>query len=79
MANDQKDVSGRTPAAVHSVHEFVCSVPDLGVAQHFCTSFGLDVRQEDGALDLSFASRKSTWSPAAPGVHLRVAQAEYQP
>lgn len=79
MANDQKDVSGRTPAAVYSVHKFVFSVPDVGLAQHFYTSFGLDVRQEDCALDLSFASRKSTWSPAAPGVQPRAAQAEYQP
>ena len=79
MEDDQKDVSGRTPAAVHSVHEFVFSVPDQEVAEHFYTSFGLGVRQEDGALDLSFASRKSTWLPAAPGAQPRAAQAECQP
>ena len=30
--------------AIHSVDEFVVSVPDLEEARHFYTSFGLDVR-----------------------------------
>ena len=38
--------------AVHSVDEFVFSVPDLEKARHFYTSFGLDVRDEGGALAL---------------------------
>jgi hypothetical protein len=41
------------PLAVHSVDEFVFNVPELEPARHFYTSFGLDVRDEDGALALS--------------------------
>jgi catechol 2,3-dioxygenase-like lactoylglutathione lyase family enzyme len=40
-----------TPA-VHSVDEFVISVPDLQEARHFYRSFGLDVQEEEGGLGL---------------------------
>ena len=39
--------------AVHSVDEFVFSVPDLQQARHFYTSFGLDVRDEAKGLAAS--------------------------
>ena len=39
--------------AVHSVDEFVFSVPDLEAARQFYASFGLDVRDEDGGLALT--------------------------
>jgi hypothetical protein len=38
------------PLAVHSVHEFVFSIPDLEAACHFYTSFAQDVRNENGGL-----------------------------
>ena len=37
------------PLAVHSVDEFVFSVPDLEEARRFYSSFGLDVRVKAAA------------------------------
>ena len=37
---------------VHSIDHFALTVPDLGVAKHFFTEFGLDVRGVDGELQL---------------------------
>ncbi|WP_159914268.1 VOC family protein [Pantoea sp. 18069] len=48
--------------AVHSVDEFVFSVPDLGQARHFYTSFGLDVRDEAGALALHTFGHAHRWA-----------------
>ena len=51
--------SGTTPGtpsgtagqpAVHSIDEFVFSVPDLEAARHFYASFGLEVRDIDGLI-----------------------------
>src|SRR5471030_586574 len=39
-------------AAVHSVDEFVFTVPELEPARDFYKSFGLDLRDEEGALAL---------------------------
>ena len=47
--------------AVHSVDEFVFSVPDLAQARHFYTSFGLDVRDEDGWLTLYTDGHPHRW------------------
>ena len=48
--------------AVHSVDEFVFSVPDLKVARHFYSSFGLDVRDEHGALALYTHGHPHRWA-----------------
>jgi len=47
--------------AVHSVDEFVFSVPDLAQARHFYASFGLDVRDEDGWLALYTHGHPHRW------------------
>lgn len=53
--------------AVHSVHEFVFCVPDLAQAAHFYASFGLEVRQEDGALGLYTAGHAHRWARIVAG------------
>ncbi|WP_299449983.1 VOC family protein [uncultured Pigmentiphaga sp.] len=48
--------------AVHSVDEFVFSVPDLVVARHFYENFGLNVRdEEDGWLSLYTYHHSHRW------------------
>jgi catechol 2,3-dioxygenase-like lactoylglutathione lyase family enzyme len=58
---------GHTPPAVHSVDEFVFSVPDLAQARHFYASFGLDVRDEDGTLALHTFGHPHRWARILPG------------
>ncbi|ASD79964.1 VOC family protein [Burkholderia gladioli pv. gladioli] len=60
--------TGRRPntIGVHSVHEFVFSVPDLGEAERFYTTFGLDVRRHDDRLDLYTYGHSHRWA----SVHL---------
>jgi len=48
--------------AVHSVDEFVFSVPSLAEARHFYTNFGLDVRDEEGALALYTHGHPHRWA-----------------
>jgi len=50
------------PPAVHSVDEFVFGVPDLAAARHFYEAFGLDVRDEDGALALHTHGHPHRWA-----------------
>jgi catechol 2,3-dioxygenase-like lactoylglutathione lyase family enzyme len=47
--------------AVHSVDEFVFTVPDLAQARHFYASFGLDVRDEEGGLALYTFGHEHRW------------------
>lgn len=47
--------------AVHSLHRFVFSVPDLDKAAHFYESFGLDVRRAGGRLDLYTHGHRHRW------------------
>ena len=61
-----------TPCAVHSIHEFVFSVPDLEQARHFYSNFGLDVRDEESGLGLYTASRSLRWALVVPGLHKRL-------
>ncbi|MDB5871694.1 MAG: metapyrocatechase [Ramlibacter sp.] len=58
--------------AVHSVDEFVFCVPDLEQARHFYTSFGLDVRDEDGALALYTYGHPHRWARVLPGAGKRI-------
>lgn len=53
--------------AVHSVDEFVFAVPDLDVARHFYTSFGLDVREEGGLLALYAFGHPHRWARMVQG------------
>ena len=56
--------------AVHSVDDFVFSVPDLAVAERFYTDFGLDVRRSAGRLALHTVGHPHAWGHVlqAPGV-----------
>lgn len=58
--------------AVHSVDEFAFSVPDLEQARHFYTSFGLDVRDENGALALYTHGHPHRWARILPGATKRL-------
>lgn len=49
-------------AAVHSVDEFAIGVPDLAAARHFYQHFGLEVREEDGALGLYTLGHPHRWA-----------------
>ncbi|MRW94661.1 metapyrocatechase [Duganella sp. FT80W] len=53
--------------AVHSIHEFAFSVPDLDAAAHFYRSFGLDVRDEAGGLALYTHGHPHRWARILPG------------
>lgn len=69
--------SNSTPfPAVHSVDEFVFSVPELAAARHFYASFGLDVRDEGDALALYTFGHPHRWArvlqSAAPGARKRL-------
>jgi len=47
--------------AVHSLHRFVFSVPDLEKAADFYQAFGLDVRRVDGRIDLYTFGHPHRW------------------
>jgi catechol 2,3-dioxygenase-like lactoylglutathione lyase family enzyme len=46
---------------VHSVNRFVFTVPDLGEAERFYSTFGLDVRRGNGRLDLHTHGHPHCW------------------
>ncbi len=48
--------------AVHSVHKFVFTVPDVAVAHKFYSAFGLDVRQTGDRLDLHTFGHPHCWA-----------------
>ncbi len=48
--------------AVHSVDRFVYTVPELAVAERFYKTFGLDVRKNDGRLDLYTFGHPHCWA-----------------
>jgi catechol 2,3-dioxygenase-like lactoylglutathione lyase family enzyme len=52
----RRDVLG-----VHSLDRFVFSVPDLAAAERFYEAFGLDVRRENGHLDLRTYGSDHCW------------------
>ena len=62
-------VFSRRPAvvAVHSVDRFVYTVPDLAVAHKFYATFGLDVRLQDGRLDLFTFGHPHCWASIFQG------------
>src|SRR5471030_2339432 len=54
-------------AAVLSVDEFVFTVPELEPARDFYKSFGLDLRDEEGALALYTFGHPHRWARIVPG------------
>lgn len=62
MLND----SDADTLAVHSVDEFVFGVPALEQARHFYTHFGLDVRDDAGALALYTDGHTHRWARILP-------------
>jgi catechol 2,3-dioxygenase-like lactoylglutathione lyase family enzyme len=61
--------------AVHSLHRFVFSVPDLGPAAAFYEAFGLDVRPVSGRLDLYTYGQPHRWGSIYEGGRFK--QLEY--
>ena len=57
-------IASRRPAvvAVHSLDRFVFTVPQLDVAHKFYSEFGLDVRLENGRLDLYTFGHPHCWA-----------------
>ncbi len=58
--------------SVHSVDEFVFSVPDLEEARRFYHCFGLDVREEGGALALYTHGHAHRWARIFSGTTKRI-------
>lgn len=58
--------------AVHSVDEFVFSVPALEEARHFYISFGLDARDEGDALALYTHGHPHRWARVVAGARKRL-------
>jgi catechol 2,3-dioxygenase-like lactoylglutathione lyase family enzyme len=57
----------RNSVGVHSVHEFVFSVPDLDEAERFYTAFGLEVNRHGDRLDLFTAGHPHRWASIYAG------------
>ncbi|EHP42146.1 catechol 2,3-dioxygenase [Cupriavidus basilensis OR16] len=57
--------SGRDPA-VHSLDHYALTVPDLSVAEHFLSAFGLSVVRQGDALEV-LAEDKRVWARFFPG------------
>ena len=57
----------RLPAAVHSVHRFTFTVPDLAEAERFYTCFGLDVRRDGERLLLRTFGHPHVWAHVLEG------------
>lgn len=61
--------------AIHSIHEFVFSVPDLAEAERFYQAFGLDVRREGDTSDelaLYTYGHPHRWGRIVRGAHKRL-------
>lgn len=65
------------PPAAHAIDHFTLAVPDLAVARHFFTSFGLDVADEnldlDDVLVLRAAGSPHVWGRVVRGVRKHMA------
>lgn len=53
--------------AVHSVHRFVFTVPELDVAERFYREFGLDVRRDGNRIDLHTFDHPHCWGSLYAG------------
>lgn len=56
-----------SPVAVHSLHEFVFSVPDLDEARRFYECFGLDVKDDGDQLGLYTFNSSHRWGRVIAG------------
>ena len=52
---------------IHSVDHFHFVVPDLAVAEHFYTEFGLDVRQKGNILTINTHGHPHEWGSIGEG------------
>jgi hypothetical protein len=52
---------------VHSVDQFHFVVPDLAVAQHFYSEFGLDTRRKGNVLTINTHRHPHEWGPIGEG------------
>ena len=60
--------------AIHSIDHFALAVPDLEVARHFFSSFGLDVQADDKGDGLNiFAGDRHRWARLVAGDQKRLA------
>ena len=57
---------------VHSLDHFSIAVPDLAVAQHFYSNFGLDVKEEAGRLGLYVHGNAHRWGHVGEGPKKRL-------
>jgi catechol 2,3-dioxygenase-like lactoylglutathione lyase family enzyme len=57
---------------VHSLDHFGLAVPDLDVARHFYTSFGLDVQDADDRLELRCVDDPHVWGHVTEGPRKRL-------
>ncbi|AMM18547.1 metapyrocatechase (plasmid) [Burkholderia sp. PAMC 28687] len=64
--------NGSPHPAVHSIHEFVFGVPDLGEAENFFRSFGLDVRRKLSGLSLYTFGHEHRWGRVLEGERKRL-------
>jgi catechol 2,3-dioxygenase-like lactoylglutathione lyase family enzyme len=63
----------KTTAGVHSLHEFVFTVPDLTEAETFYRHFGLDVRRVENTLELYTYGHPQRWARILPGENKKLA------
>jgi catechol 2,3-dioxygenase-like lactoylglutathione lyase family enzyme len=57
---------------VHSLDQFVLTVPDLKAAEHFYANFGLDVRESGNALGLNTFGHPHRWGSVVEGPSKRL-------
>lgn len=62
MTVDNTGLRRKVGPAVHSICEFVFSVPDLDIAHHFYTKFGLDVKRMPEGLELFTHGDAHRWA-----------------
>lgn len=62
MTVDNTGLRRKVGPAVHSICEFVFSVPDLDIAHHFYTKFGLDVKRVPEGLELFTHGNAHRWA-----------------
>src|SRR5476649_266144 len=72
MTNLGQKGAPNVSAAVHSVHEFVFSAPDLNEAERFYSAFGLDVRHEESGLALFTFGHAQRWGRILKGPRKRL-------
>ncbi len=58
--------------AIHSLDQFVLTVPDFKVAQHFYANFGLDVQESGNALGINTFGHDHRWGTVVEGPSKRL-------